>query len=181
MAWKRLLCTAALVAVGSSSASADWNSFWHRFHLDYHRNNAWPHPFREVDAAQTRSPFLVQRENGWRLHNTISHELFREGEGSLSYAGQRQLIQIMTHVPPEHRSIYVVRGASPAETEARIASVRSALEKMPLENGATPEIMIIDRAPATGSGAVASAVNRAWMQALPAPKLPDKEGPTVSE
>ncbi len=180
MAWKRIACAAVLVVSGSVSASADWNSFWHRFHVDYQRNNAWPHPFREMDAMQTRSPFEVQKMNGWRLNNTISHELFREGDGALTYAGQRQLVQITTNVPPEHRAVFVVRGANQAETDARVAAVKNSLERMNHGEESIPQIMVIDRAPATSSGALASAINRAWMEELPAPKLPADEGPSVS-
>lgn len=171
MAWKRLACVGLLAAAAASPAAADWNSFWHGVHVDYHRNNAWPHPFSEMAAAQTRAPFAVQKMNGWRLHNTISHELFRGGDGVLTVAGQQQLAQIVHQVPPEHREIIVVCGATPAETEARVNSVREALSRMQME-GAAPEIYVTHRVPATGSGELATAVNRAWLKSLPSPKLP---------
>lgn len=178
MVWKPLACAGFMVVAAASPVAADWNSFWHGVHIDYQRNNAWPHPFSEMAAAQTRMPFAVQRMNGWRLHNTISHELFRGGDGVLTAAGQQQLTHIATQIPPEHRVVYVVRGATPGETEARIDAVRSSLARMNLE-GAMPEVMVTDRVPATGSGAMASAVNRAWMQALPSPRLPNDAGPSV--
>lgn len=178
MAWKPLTCAGLLVIAAASPAAADWNSFWHGVRVDYHRNNAWPHPFSEMAAAQTRMPFAVQKENGWRLHNTLSHELFRGGDGVLTVAGQQQLIHIATQNPPEHRVIYVVRGATPRETDARVDAVRSSLSRINLQ-GAMPEVFVTDRVPATGSGAMASAVNRARMQALPPPQLPRSEGPSV--
>lgn len=180
MTWKRLICAAALVALTASTSHADWHSFWHRFHIDYHRNNAWPHPFREMAAMQTRSPFEVQKVNGWRLHNTISHELFVQGDGQLTYAGQRQLHNIMTHVPPQFREVFVVRGSSQAETEARVAAVKSSLTRMQLPEDALPAVSVIDRAPATSSGSITSAINRAWLNSLPEPKLPERVGPSVS-
>jgi hypothetical protein len=75
----------AVVASTATSVSADWNwkGFWHGQHVGYHRNNAWPDPFNEVDAANVIAPFEVMKANGWRLHNTIGHELFREGDGAL--------------------------------------------------------------------------------------------------
>lgn len=172
MAWKRLACAGLLVAAAVSPAAADWNSFWHGVHVDYHRNNAWPHPFSEMAAAQTRAPFAVQKMNGWRLHNTISHELFRGGDGVLTVAGQQHLAHIVHQVPVEFREVIVVCGATPAETEARVASVRAALSRMNLE-GAVPEIYVTHRVPATGSGELATAVNRAWLQSLPKPQLPE--------
>lgn len=178
MAWKPLACAGLLVVAAASPAAADWDSFWHGVHVDYQRNNAWPHPFSEMAAAQTRMPFAVQKMNGWRLHHTISHELFRGGDSVLTAAGQQQLARIATQSPPEHRVVYVVRGATPGETDARIASIRSALSRMNLQSD-PPEVFVTDRVPATGSGAMATAVNRAWMQALPAPRLPNDTGPSV--
>lgn len=178
MAWKPLTCAGLLVIVAASPVAADWNSFWHGVDVDYQRNNAWPHPFSELAAAQTRMPFVVQKMNGWRLHNTISHELFRDGDGVLTAAGQQQLQQIATQNPPEHRVVYVVRGATPNETEARVASIRSSLARMNLQT-APPDVLVTDRVPATGSGAMAAAVNRARMQTLPPPQLPRNEGPSV--
>jgi hypothetical protein len=181
MSWKRIAIAGLFVVVSASTSQADWHSFWHRFHLDYHRNNAWPHPFREAAATQTRMPFEVQRMNGWQLHNTISHGLFRAGDGQLSYAGQQQLQNIMTQVPPQHRTVFVVRGGSDVETEARVASVRSSLERIVPEGNSLPQVVLVERAPATSSGAMASAVNRARMQSIPAPKLPqDTSVPGVS-
>ena len=179
MAWKRLAC-ASLVAIATAApAAADWNSFWHGFHIDYHRNNAWPHPFSEMAATQTRTPFAIQTMNGWRLHNTVSHELFRGGDGVLTVAGQHHLAHIISQVPPQHRMVMVVRGATPEETEARLASVRSAIARMHVE-GPAPEVRVTDRVPATGSGELATALNRARLQTLPAPRLPESEGPSVS-
>lgn len=181
MSWKRIAIASFLVFATASTSNADWNSFWHRFHLDYHRNNAWPHPFREVAAAQTRAPFEVQRLNGWQLHNTLSHDMFRAGDGQLSYGGQQQLQYIMTSVPEQHRQVFVVRGTNAAETDARVASVRSSLERYSGTGISAPPVMLVDRAPVTYSGARASAVNRAWMEAMPKPQLPqDDSVPGVS-
>lgn len=181
MSWKRIAIASLLLVATASTSNADWHSFWHRFHLDYHRNNAWPHPFREVAAAQTRTPFEVQRLNGWQLHNTLSHDLFRPGDGQLSYGGQQQLQYIMTSVPQQYRQVFVVRGVNQAETEARVASVRSSLERYSLPTAPLPEVVLVDRAPVTYSGARASAINRAWMEAMPEPSLPsDQSVPGVS-
>ena len=40
-----------LVAMGANTAAAGWNEFWHGLHVGYYRNNAWPDPFNELDAA----------------------------------------------------------------------------------------------------------------------------------
>lgn len=180
MLWKRIAIAGCLIFGATSTCSADWHSFWHGVNVDYQRNNNWPHPFREAAAAQTRMPFEVQRNNGWQLHNTLSHGQFRVGDGQLSYAGQTQLQNIVTVVPAEQRTVYVVRGTNQAETDARLASVRSSLERLRTEGGTSPQVLLIDRAPATNSGELASAVNRAWFKVLPKPQLPKSNAPSVS-
>ncbi len=54
----RAVIAMAVVATTATSASADWswNSWWHGLHVGFHRNNAWPDPFNEVDAAQVDRP-----------------------------------------------------------------------------------------------------------------------------
>ena len=90
----RLLASATLavaaIAITAGSANADWSNFWHQFHIDTHRNNAWPDPFNEADARDVVAPFEVMKQNGWKLHNTIGHELFREGDGVLMASGTQR-------------------------------------------------------------------------------------------
>ena len=172
----RNLLIAAITAVTASvtsadRAAADWDQFWHSVHIGYHRNNAWPHPFLEVAAAQTRAPFEVMKHNGWRLHNTIGHELFREGDGLLTPAGRGQLEWIATQAPVDRRVVYVLRGRSAKETDARMASVRQTLDTMHTA-GPPPQVMITDVVPASASGAWATQINRTWLSSLPEPKLP---------
>src|SRR5688500_3805552 len=50
----------------TTSANADWNDFWHRVGVDFHRNNAWPEPFLSADREVTREYFRIQVNNGWR-------------------------------------------------------------------------------------------------------------------
>ena len=175
----RWVLLALAVVLGTNVGHADWHSFWERFKLDYHRNNAWPHPFREMAASQTRAPFEIQRNNGWQLHNTISHELFSPGDGALTYAGQKQLENIVTRVPPEHRTVFVVRAASKVETESRVAAVQSSLGRLS-PDGVAPQVLVIDRAPATSSGEVVAALNRLRIDTMPKPQLPERAGPSAS-
>ncbi|QDT01683.1 hypothetical protein K227x_00500 [Rubripirellula lacrimiformis] len=163
----------AFLAIGvtATSASADWHTFWHNMHVGYHRNNAWPDPFNEVDAAQVAAPFEVMKHNGWRIHNTIGHELFRESDGALLASGNRRVHWIASQSPQTRRSIYVVRGGSPEETQARVASVQQTLTGLNL-HGPVPPVMVTDVEPGTSSGAWANKVSREWLEHLPLPQLP---------
>ena len=169
------LVAIALVAVTTSatSASADWYHFWHNLHIDFHRNNAWPDPFNEVDAASVIAPFEVMKANGWRMHNTIGHELFRTGDGALLASGHRRVHWIATQSPEARRTVYVLRGRNGAETEARVASVRSTIDSLNLGTAA-PNVIVTTKEPATASGAWATKINREWLDHLTAPRLPSQ-------
>ena len=54
---------------------AKWDCFWHRVHVDWHRNNAWPEPFNLVDREAVRVPLATMVDRGWQLQNTIPDEL----------------------------------------------------------------------------------------------------------
>lgn len=178
-----------IISTSASSSAADWNSvqsdwnsvkhdvesewhqFWHNVHVGYARNNAWPDPFNEVDALSVIRPFEIMKANGWRMHNTIGHELFRNGDGALLAAGHRRLHWIATQAPEARRAVHVLRGSTSAETEARVAAVRSSLAEIDTQ-GPKPHVLVTDIQPSTSSGAVATKLHRERLENLPAPRLP---------
>lgn len=164
-----------LAVTGASTVSADWHQswkrFWHNVGVGHHRNNAWPDPFVEADALQVIGPFETMKRNGWRLHNTIGHELFRDSDGELLASGHRRVHWIATQAPTARREIFVLRGRSDIETDSRVASVRQALTRLNT-SGPSPTVYITDIEPSTASGAWATQINRTWLSELPAPKLP---------
>lgn len=165
---------AGVFVIGSAVAplaSADWGSFWHAKHVDYARNNVWPQPFVDVDAQAVQAPFAVMKHNGWRAHNTIGNELFRENDCSLNLAGNRRVEWIAKKAPQERRTIYVLRGVDDHETSLRLAAVHQSLASMQT-GGTLPEVVVTDIEPSPASGGWATSVNRQWMQNIPAPKLP---------
>jgi len=162
-----------IVATTVTSVSADWHSFWHDVHVGYARNNAWPDPFNELDAREVIRPFEVMKRNGWRMNNTIGHELFRDGDGALLAAGHRRVHWIATQAPANRREVHVLRGSTPAETQARVAAVRTTLAGINIR-GPRPHVLITDISPNTSSGAIATKINRSMLENLPTPKLPDQ-------
>ena len=171
----RSMTVLLLVAMGAGTAAADWNDFWHGLHIGYHRNNAWPQPFSEADAYQVVAPFEIMKRNGWRVHNTIGHELFRQGDGVLLAAGHNRVRWIATQAPVAHREVFVLRGKDDVETEARIASVRNALSRLQTV-GPPPQVYLTDVEPATASGAWATKIHRDRIQQMVPPKLPSTSG-----
>lgn len=168
--FKRVLIVVGLLAITTTSANAGWNEFWARVGVGYKRNNAWPQPFNEVDAMSVVRPFEAMKQNGWRLHNTIISEQFRH-DGALASSGQERVRWIATQALPTRRQIFVLRGDSDQATDARVASVRDALNKIN-HNGPTPEVFVTDGIPPTSGGAWATQIQRSWLDQLPAPKLP---------
>ena len=164
-----------IVASTATSASAEWNwnHFWHGLHVGFHRNNAWPDPFNEADAAQVVMPFEIMKANGWRMHNTIGHELFRDGDGALLASGHKRVHWIATQAPASRRTVYVLRGNTQEETDARVASVRHTLASVS-SRGSAPAVLVTDVEPASASGAWATKINREWLSHLSAPRLPSQ-------
>ena len=167
----RILLVLLGVGLFASNASADWHSFWHNVHVGTQRNNAWPDPFNEADAMQVVAPFEVMKNNGWRVHNTIGHELFRGGDGALLASGNKRVEWIASQAPTKRRDVYVMRGRTTEETQARVASVRQSLASLGTAN--PPQVWITDIEPTTASGAWATQINRSWLQELPTPRLPN--------
>ena len=155
------------------NASADWKTFWQEIHIGFHRNNDWPDPFNQADAQAVRKPFEIMKSNGWQLHNTIGHDLFRPEDGTLLTAGQRRLQWIANRAPASRRQVFIVRAATEEKTQARVNSVREAIAALSDHNNA-PEIFVTDISPPTVSGIWATKINNAWFDNLATPKLPDQ-------
>jgi len=168
----RSLAALMLMAIGAGTVTADWNSFYHHLHIGYHRNNAWPDPFNEADARQVVAPFQVMMRNGWRRHNTIGHEFFRQGDGALLAAGYHRLEWIATQSPETRRQVFVLRGENQSETQARISSVHRALSKFE-SSGPETQVFVTEVDPPTASGAWATKINRDALDQQVLPVLPE--------
>ena len=160
-----------LLANCATTASAGWNEFWHYFGVGYHRSNAWPDPFNELDAEQVILPFQMMKHNGWKMHNTIGHERFREGDGALLASGQYRVRWIATQAPENRRIVYVLRGRDQQETDARVNAVNETLANIPI-HGPKPTVLITDVEPDTAPGDWATKINRDRLEQQPPPRLP---------
>lgn len=171
--FSRFVIAIALMAVTATSVDAGWNEFWAKVGQGYRRNNAWPEPFQELDAIAVITPFEIQKNNGWKLNNTIGAEKFRLADSELQPSGRETLRWIATQAPVTRREVQVLRGRTQEETEARIASVEKALEQYTF-NGPAPAVTVTDRLPPSYSGAWATKINRDWLEQLAAPVLPSQ-------
>jgi hypothetical protein len=154
-------------------ALGGWPHFKQECHTDYLRNNAWPQPFRSQDAAAVVSPFEVMKTNGWREFCTLPHAFF-DGSQQLSDAGRLKIKQVLDTAPTNRRAIFVLKGASPEQTEVRIEAVQIAVSAL-IPVGDLPPIYVTDIEPATSSGAYQTTVNRALIRTTPTPRLPSMD------
>ncbi len=177
-----VLGLALTITLQTGTARADWqttkvkwHAFWDRVHVDWHRNNAWPEPFSQIDERATRTPLAIMADNGWKLQNTIPNELFDAETQELTRAGERKVRWILTQMPMHRRSLFVLRGETPEVTETRINSVEKSAEAVLGEPGLAL-IAVTDIVPRGGSGDYFERVNRGYENSVPAPRLPDMQG-----
>ncbi len=124
LAWLTVLMLAGTSAAQMHHAQSRWDAFWHRFWLDAHRNNAYPEPFRYADRQILYSAWTPYIARGWQMETTISDQHFEKETGKLTVAGKAKVKWIATQAPQQHRTIYVVRGATEEETDKRIDHVQ---------------------------------------------------------
>jgi hypothetical protein len=168
----KLVGTLSLSCLLSGATTwAGWPEFRQQCHTDKLRNNAWPQPFRAIDANATVSPFEIMKNNGWREFNTLSTAFF-DNSNQLTDAGSLKLKQVLTQSPPTQRSVYVLKAATPEQTAVRVEAVQVAVSGM-IPVGELPPILLTDIEPATSSGAYQTVVNRALIKTTPSPRLPN--------
>lgn len=145
-------------------------SFSQRFHYDYYRNKMWPLPFRAMDTRAVLSHFEVQRNNGWKLNNTIGTAMFNTETQRLTGAGKEHLRWIVTRAPQDRRVVFVLQGNDQAATAARVESTQLAISEL-VPVGPLPPLYLTDRDAPGSSGAYQTAIYRALQTSVPAPRL----------
>ena len=110
-----------LAAMASTArAENEWDDFWDSVKVDWHRNNAWPHPFLEADIAAANAPFAMMIANGWQRENLLGEEYFDAETKRLTAAGRNRIRTILLQSPPEHRVIFVERDLTDEVTAKRL-------------------------------------------------------------
>ncbi len=145
------------------------------FKTDYYRNSLWPAPFRAMDTMNVLSVFDQQRDNGWRLNNTIGTSMYDASTHCLTAAGKAHVNWILTKAPQSRRVVFVLQGNSPEETAKRVESTQLAVSEM-VPVGPLPQIYLTDREAAGSSGVYQTAVHRAMVSSVPSPRLTSAAG-----
>lgn len=156
---------------GNGQCGQEPSAFW----TSYYRNTRWPMPFRAQDVSAVTQHFDIQRENGWRMHNTVGHAMFDPQTNSLTQAGRNHIQSILRDNPSNRKVVFVLQGHNPKQTAARVQSTELAISEL-LPVGDLPPVYVTDRDAPGSSGAYQTAVNRALMASVPLPRLSSGSG-----
>lgn len=138
--------------------------------VSYYRNARWPMPFRAQDVTAVTSFFEIQRENGWRMHNTVGHAMFDPRTNCLTQAGKNHILSILRDNPVERRAVFVLQGQNQQQTATRIQSTELAISEV-LPVGDLPAVYVTDRDAPGSSGAYQNSIMQAMKASIPAPRL----------
>lgn len=166
----QLLFAVGMIAVSLKGANGQSPDHLHAAKTDYWRNNLWPMPFRTDDTIAVMRVFDVQRNNGWRMYNTLGTPMFDAESHQLTDAGKAHLRWIMTYAPQHRRVIFVLKGNDAEQTARRVESTQLAISEI-VPVGNLPQIYLTDVESVGSSGVYQTAVNRALVGSVPAPRL----------
>lgn len=169
-----ILRATLLAVVVSGAAQAGWPELKHEMHVDKLRNNAWPQPFRGMDAQSVATPLELQKNNGWRLFNTVGAMYFSENN-QLTEAGELKVSTTLSRAPSGRQVLFVLKGDTPEATAQRLESVQLSVSRL-IPVGPLPQIMITDQDAEAASGEMQTAINRGMARTMPIPRLPRFSG-----
>lgn len=159
-----------LFATARTVRANEWDDFWASVDVDWHRNNAWPHPFTDADKAATMAPFAIMVANGWQRENLLGEEYFDEDAKHLTLAGRNRIRTILTDSPPEHRVIFVQRDLSDEVTAKRLDVVQQAAAAM-LPHGTLPDVLVSNMTPPSRPGDLVNSELHSYSSSVPTARL----------
>jgi hypothetical protein len=161
-------------ADGGASGQAAAHTHWHRFWVDFYRNNTWPEPFLSADRAAQRTPFCIMTDNGWKMQNTIGSYLFDPETQRVNQAGELLVKWIINQAPAHRRAVFVLKGDSAEATLVRVQSVQAAVAKY--GGGCVYPVLLTDTEPAGWPASYIDTITQQYSATIPAPRLPAKGG-----
>lgn len=165
----------AAVSPAQADIRASWHQFWAGVDRDFHRNNAWPHPFVQPDRMAVRSVLAVQANNGWRMQTMVADHHFDNQTQQLTKAGEAKVRWILTQAPVQRRTVFVKTGRTREDTSVRVDSIQQfAVQVLP--EGQLPAVEETNLQP---KGWPADRINKTYVDfgkaAIP-PVLPEPKG-----
>lgn len=176
LAWPSLIPAQEPAPPATTGWKTKWDNYWHEIHVHRRRVAYWPDPFVLPDRELVRAPFRCMVDNGWVHETTLVDALFDPESNELTYGGRMRVRGIMTEAPPHRRHVFVLEGATPEDTAARVASVQQWLAHIAPEVG-PGSVSTTSIAPRGGSGYYLDEIQDAYRQSVPAPRLPANTTP----
>jgi hypothetical protein len=165
----------SLLSFASPTAKADfgcaWQTFWSNVERDFHRNNAWPHPFVQPDRIAVQQTLMVQADNGWRMQTMVADHHFNNDTQQLNDSGMEKIRWILTQAPEQRRTIFVQNARTADKNSMRLDAVQQFAATL-LPRGVLPPIEQTD---AAAPGWPADRINKTYVdfaKNAPAPVLP---------
>ncbi len=138
--------------------------------LDFQRNIAWPQPFIERDRIASCSIFDLMAENGWSQQSTLTPFHFDAQSQQLTEVGKEKVRQILTHQPPQFRTLFVSSGKNNRQTAQRMAAVQQAASDV-LPEGRLPEVRQVAIPPRGWPAEFTNSINQKYTDTIPTPRL----------
>ena len=147
------------------------------FRYDYYRNKMWPLPFRAQDTSSVLDHFAVQRNNGWKLHNTLGAAMFDPHTQQLTDSGKAHVRWIVSRAPHDRRVVFVLQADSADKTAAQVESTQLAISEL-VPVGPLPQMYLTDHDAPGSSGVYQTAILRSMTSSIPQPRLSQSQAPT---
>jgi len=164
-----ILCGAAAAGLSilgaTPGARADIVTYFKRV---FWANNNWAAPYLQQDRASAAAPFTVMAENGWRRQNLLCDYHFTTDGKSLSMAGETRLRWILTQAPTDHRKVFVQKGPSEQDTQARLIAAQDGARR--IQGNVAEMVVTNDDTPGRSADEV-DAINQAALLSMPAPVM----------
>ena len=177
----RITVCLLLVAVSAGFFCTDSEAGWHEFvcrsRLDWHRNNAWPQPFVQMDRLSACSPFVTMRQNGLCSDFTLGQHHFDQDSQTLTEAGRLKVWEILRRQPEGFNQLFVQRGFDEETSAIRLDSVQQTLARM-IPSGPLPEVRFTEFVPRGMPASLIDAIGRKAEATTPDPRLPEFTGTT---
>jgi hypothetical protein len=119
--------------------------------------------------------FEVQRNNGWKLHNTLGAPMFDAVTHQLTDSGRAHVKWITSRAPQNRRVVFVLQADTQAQTAARVESTQLAISEL-IPTGPLPQIYLTDQDAPGSSGVYQTAIARAIATSVPNPRLGEATG-----
>lgn len=167
---------ASLLAVGlvcPAVNAGDWFAeAMYVMKRDYRRNACWPKPFVAPARQAVAAPFYMMIDNGWRQQNLIADHHFLPDSAVLTEASKLKMRIILTQLPEARRVLFVQRGYTAEDTAARVEAVQAEARQI-VQDGSLPMVLETSIAPVSTPAYIVEAVDSAWEETIPAPRIPE--------